>query len=202
MTMTSPALKIKAAVMPLKAGAYMCRILKKVLLFISMFGVVGGTGVLVNLYSMPVRAQEAKAKGYRPHLADLMNNAMQIHHTKLWFAGQANNWVLADYEVKKIKDTIEELKETIVEIQAASPQWRQVPLGEMLRRFDSNLVSLEQAVKAKDAVRFAESYRKLTMTCNACHVSSGQSQVKIIEPLTNGSGTFADQDFTSGAGRQ
>jgi hypothetical protein len=202
MTMTGPTLKIKAADMPLKAGGYMCRILKKVLLFISMVGIVGGTGVLVNLYSMPVRAQEAKAKGYRPHLADLMNDAMQIHHTKLWFAGHANNWVLADYEVKKIKDTIEELKETIVEIQTASPQWRRVPLGEMLRRFDSNLVSLEQAVKAKDAVRFAESYGKLTMTCNACHVSSGQSQVKIIEPLTNGSGTFADQDFTSSTGRQ
>jgi hypothetical protein len=202
MTMTGPALKIKASNMPLKAGGYLCKILKKALLFISMFGVVGGTGVLVNLYSMPVRAQETKAKGYRPHLADLMNNAMQIHHTKLWFAGHANNWVLADYEVKKIKDTIEELKETIVEIQTGSPQWRRVPLGEMLTRFDSNLVSLEQAVKAKDAVRFAESYRKLTMTCNACHVSSGQSQVKIIEPFTNGSGTFADQDFTSGTGRQ
>ena len=200
--MTSPALKTKTADMPLKAGGYMCRILKTVLLFISMFGVVGGTGVLVNLNSMPVRAQEAKAKDYRPHLADLMNDAMQIHHTKLWLAGHANNWVLAEYEVKKIKNTIEELKETIVEIQAASPQWRRVPLGEMLRRFDSNLVSLEQAVKAKDAARFAESYRKLTMTCNACHVSAGQSQVKIIEPPTNGSGTFTDQDFTSGASRQ
>ena len=63
---------------------------KKALAFMFLFGLVGIASLLVNLDSNLVRAQEAK--GNLPHLGDLMNNAMQIHHTKLWFARHANNW--------------------------------------------------------------------------------------------------------------
>ena len=171
---------------------------KKVLAFMSLFGLVGIASLLVNLDSNLVRAQEAK--GNPPHVGDLMNNAMQIHHTKLWFARQANNWALAGYELRKIKETIDEVKEDIVTIQTRSPQWRHVSINEMLRSVNSNLKSLDQAVKAKDASRFDTNYRELTATCNACHVSFGQPQIKIIQPLSNG--TFADQDFAADGGQQ
>jgi len=171
---------------------------KKALAFISLFGFVGIASLLVNLDSNLVRAQEAK--GDFPHLGDLMNNAMQIHHTKLWLAGHANNWALASYELRKIKETIEEVKEAIVIIQKMSPQWRHVSIGEMLQSVDSNLKSLDQAVKAKDANGFETDYRELTAACNACHVSVGQHEIKIIEPLLNGS--FADQDFTADGSQQ
>ena len=88
---------------------------KKAPAFICLFGVVGIASLLVNLDPNLVRAQEAKEN--LPHLGDLMNNAMQIHHTKLWFAGHANNWALASYELRKIKETIEQVKEDIVTIQ-------------------------------------------------------------------------------------
>jgi predicted secreted protein len=175
--------------------------MKKALVFKSLLGLIGIACLLVNLNSTPVRAQEVKGRGYIPHLADLMNASMQVHHTKLWLAGHANNWALAEYEVRKIKEAIEEIKETIIDIQTLSPQWRFVPLGEMLKRFDSNLDSLNQAVKAKDTVRFNTSYGEFTATCNACHMSAGQPQIKIIEPVFNGM-TFSDQDFTTDSGRQ
>ena len=171
---------------------------KKARAFLPFLGLIGIASLLVNLDSNPVRAQEAK--GTLPHLGDLMNNAMQIHHTKLWFARHANNWALAGYELRKIKETIEELKEDIVTIQTRSPQWRHVSINEMLQSVDSNLKSLDQAVKAKDASRFVTNYRELTATCNACHVSFGQPQIKIVEPLSNG--TFADQDFAADGGQQ
>jgi len=148
------------------------------------------------------RAQQATGKGYLPHLANLMNEAMQVHHTKLWLAGRANNWALAAYELAKIKETIEEVKETIVEIQAASPQWRNVSVGEMLRSIDSNLSSMNDAVKAKDTSKFEATYRGLTANCNACHMNAGQSQINIIVPSATSSGPFADQDFTSDNSRQ
>ncbi len=166
-----------------------------------LFRLVCAAGLLIGLSSTPGLAQEAKGKGYLPHLADLMNEAMQVHHAKLWFAGHANNWELASYELKKIKETIEEVKETIVEIQTAAPQWQRVPVGEMLAILDGDLVNLDQAVKTKDAAKFDTAYHELTATCNACHVRAGQPQIKIIEPSQNGSGTFPDQDFTSD-GRQ
>lgn len=179
----------------------MAGILKKAFLFVSLLGLVGVAGPLVDLNSTPVQAQEQKARAYFPRLADLMNSAIQIHHTKLWLAGRATNWVLAGYEAKKIKETIEEIKEAIVDIQTSSPQWRQVPVGEMLSSFDSKLAAVGQAIEAKDAARFNAAYQELTATCNACHASAGQSQVKIIVPASKDGGALADQDFTGGGSR-
>jgi hypothetical protein len=70
----------------------------------------------------------------------------------------------------------------------------------MLKGVDSNLRSLDEAVKAKDAHGFDTNYRALTTSCNACHASIGQPQIKIVQPLSNGS--FADQDFTADGGQQ
>lgn len=171
---------------------------KKALSFISLLGLVTVTIFFINFKATPGQAQTANSKGYLPRLADLMNEAMQVHHTKLWFAVHANNWPLADYEVKKIKETILEIKEAIVDIQTASSQWQQVPVGEMLMGLDSSLDNLDQAVKAKNLVNFDTAYQKLTAACNACHARAGQAQVKIIEPLPNGNAIFPDQDFTTG----
>jgi hypothetical protein len=171
---------------------------QKALIFLSVWGFVPFNSLLINFNATPAHAQAPNSKGYLPRLADLMNEAMQVHHTKLWFAGHANNWPLADYEVKKIKETILEIKEAIVEIQTASSQWQNVPVGEMLTGLDSSLDNLDQAVKAKSLVNFDTAYQKLTAACNACHARAGQAQVKIIEPQPNGSVIFPDQDFTTG----
>jgi hypothetical protein len=176
--------------------------IKKALVVMFLLGLVGSAGLLINLIASPGFAQEAKGKGQLPRLADLMNEAMQVHHAKLWFAGHANNWVLADYEVKKIKETIEEIKETIVDIQIASAQWQRVPVGELLRSIDSNLDTLAQAIKAKDGPRFDTAYRGLTAACNACHVRAEQPQIKIMVPLSESGSMFPNQDFANGDGRQ
>jgi hypothetical protein len=176
-------------------------ILKRAFVVVPLLGLIGAAGLSVNLDSTPAYAQDARARGYVPHLADLMNEAMQVHHAKLWFAGHANNWILAAYEVKKIKETIVEIKESIVDIQTASPQWQHVPVGEMLRSFDLNLDAVEQAVKAKNAAKFDTAYHDLTATCNTCHVRAGQSQIKIMVPLANSGSPFPDQDFAFGSGQ-
>ena len=172
--------------------------IQKTLIFLFLLAGVTFNSLLINFNATPAHAQPPDSKGYLPRLADLMNEAMQVHHTKLWFAGHANNWPLADYEVKKIKETILEIKEAIVDIQTASSQWQHVPVGEMLMGLDSSLDNLDQAVKAKNLVNFDTAYQKLTAACNACHARAGQAQVKIIEPLPNGSAIFPDQDFTTG----
>ena len=63
---------------------------------------------------------------------------------------------------------------------------------------DSNLDSLDQAIKAKNGAKFAAAYQGLTAACDACHTRAGEPQIKIIEPLPNGSGAFSDQDFAAG----
>jgi hypothetical protein len=176
--------------------------IKKALVVMFLLGLIGIAGLLGDLIAAPAFAQEVKGKGQLPRLADLMNETMQVHHTKLWFAGHADNWVLADYEVRKIKETIEEIKETIVDIQTASAQWQRVPVGEMLTSVDSNLDALAKAIKAKNGTEFDTAYRGLTAACNACHVRAGQPQIKIMVPLPEAATMFPDQDFGNGDGRK
>jgi hypothetical protein len=173
-------------------------ILKRALALMSLLGLIGTASLLTGIDATLVRADDAKTNKYLPHLADLMNEAMQVHHIKLWFAGHAENWALAGYEVKKIKETIDEIKETIVDIQTASSLWQRLPVNEMLKNLDSNLSAVDQAVAEKSPAKFGTAYQGFTAACNACHIAADQPQIKIIQPLGNGGSPFADQDFAIG----
>jgi hypothetical protein len=170
--------------------------LKKALPLVLLCGVVGTAALLINFSATPVRAQDVREAEFSAHLGDLMNESMQVNHTKLWLAGHANNWPLAAYEARKIRETIEQLKEAIVTIQKKSVKWQQFPVGEMLNIFDSRLEEMDKSIKDKDAGKFEAAYRQLTAACNACHIKAGEPQIKIIVPA--GSGPFANQDFTVG----
>jgi hypothetical protein len=173
-------------------------ILKRALALMSLLGLIGTASLLMGIDATLVRADDAKTNKYLPHLADLMNEAMQVHHIKLWFAGHAENWALAGYEVKKIKETIDEIKETIVDIQTASSLWQRLPVNEMLGNLDFNLNAVDQAVTTKNSAKFLSAYQAFTAACNACHEAASQPQIKIIQPLGNGGSPFADQDFATG----
>ena len=46
---------------------------------------------------------------YKPGLGEFMSG-IQVHHAKLWFAGTAANWKLADFEVGEIKETLDDVE--------------------------------------------------------------------------------------------
>src|SRR4030095_17053317 len=46
---------------------------------------------------------------YKPGFGEFMSS-IQVHHNKLWFAGQNDNWKLADFEVNEIKETVEAIE--------------------------------------------------------------------------------------------
>lgn len=169
--------------------------LKKAFVLVSLLGLIGTTALVVNLIATPGRADTAQGKGYLPGLGDLMNASMQVHHTKLWYAGHADNWDLAAYELKEIKETVDD-------IQTFSPDWHGEPIGEMVKTLTPNLDTLDQAIKAKDPVKFDAAYHELTATCNACHTAANQPEIRVTEPPPQGGGQFSDQDFTTGSGPQ
>ena len=154
--------------------------------------VAGGVSLVA---SVPASADQAAGKGYLPGLGDLMNASMQVHHLKLWFAGHADNWPLAAYELKEIRETSEDIR-------TFAPKWQGVPVGEMVGSLDGSLDHLDAAIKAKDPRKFDTAFHELTETCNACHAAASQPEIKIIEPIPQGGGSFADQDFTTGKGPQ
>jgi len=135
------------------------------------------------------------SKGYTPGLGDLMNRSMQVQHLKLWYAGHADNWPLAAYELKKIKETVENA-------QSFSPEWQGRAVGEMVKSLDPELDELDRAIEAQDPAKFDAAFHSLTEACSACHAAAGQPEIKIVDPAPQGGGPFPDQDFTSGRGPQ
>ena len=177
----------------------MYAMLRKALPLALFCGAIGTIALLSHFSASPARAQEFRESKFSAHLGDLMNESMQVHHTKLWLAGHANNWPLAAFEARKIQETIEELKEAIVTIQRSSSKWQRFPVGEMLGIFDSKLETVTKAVKEKNADKFEAAYRQLTAACNACHVRAAEPQIKIMVPA--GAGPYPNQDFTAGGAR-
>ena len=52
--------------------------------------------------------ETSSAAGNEPNVGDIMA-FQQERHLKLWFAGRAGNWPLADYEIDKLKDGFDDV---------------------------------------------------------------------------------------------
>jgi hypothetical protein len=127
-----------------------------------------------------------KPDPYVPGLGEFMTSAVQPHHIKIWLAGHAGNWPLAEYEAK-------ELRETFDDITTYQGVWNNFPIGKLA---ETNLVPpldmLDKAIKEKDQAGFKTAYDKVTAACNSCHQATGNEFVAIRTP---GGADFPDQDF-------
>lgn len=110
------------------------------------------------------------AATYKPGFGEFMSS-IQVHHAKLWFAGQNQNWELADFEMHEIGETIDAIKE----FQTEREESKKV---DMLK---PSLDAVNDAIQKKDSILFNSSYLLLTNTCNNCHkaVNFGFNIVKI-----------------------
>jgi len=118
------------------------------------------------------------AISYKPGFGEFMSS-IQVHHAKLWFAGQNKNWELADFEMHEIAESIDAIKE----YQTQREESKKV---NMLK---PALDAVNDAIQKKDSVLFNSSYILLTNTCNNCHkaVNFGFNVVKVPEspPFSN-----------------
>src|SRR5258706_14298966 len=70
----------------------------------SIVAVFVGIAVPLSVGCGPRSATEA----YVPGLGEMMS-LQQMRHVKLWFAGQAENWELADYEVDELGEGFDDI---------------------------------------------------------------------------------------------
>ena len=157
--------------------------------FLLALGLLGGALMLTSSAAWSQRP--AAPSAYAPGLGDLMNTSMQVHHIKLWLAGSARDWPLAAYEAK-------ELRETVGDVETFAPKWHNIPVGVMVKSLEPDLDRVDQAITAKDAVKFDAAYKQLTAACNTCHAGAGQPEIKVTEPSARSADLFPDQVFTSG----
>jgi hypothetical protein len=125
--------------------------------------------------------QKKLDKTYRPGLGEFMSG-MQVHHAKLWFAGQAGNWSLSDFETKEIRETIEDIQTYCTD----RPEVVSIPI------IDPALDSIDQAIRNQSISRFKSSFNLLTNACNSCHRATKHAFNVIQTPSTP---PFTNQDF-------
>ena len=133
----------------------------------------------------PPPAPAVAPKAYIPGLEQFMN-VILIEHNKLWFAAQARNWPLADYELGEIKEVMGDVQDLV-------PVFKNLPLKEMLDAvITKEIVDLEMAIEAKDLRKFVAGYDKLNAACNACHQGTENGFVVIQRPTLP---AFTNQDY-------
>lgn len=135
--------------------------------------------------AIPLVAHAQPKEPYTPGLGEIMT-LQQMRHLKLWFAGQAGNWPLADYE-------LDELKEGFEDIVKYFPVKDDVPTGPMATAIiEKEVAELNKAIEAKDRKQFAAGFDRLTASCNACHQASKKPFIVVQRPAAN---PYANQSF-------
>jgi cytochrome c556 len=116
----------------------------------------------------PAAAQAGSAEPYQPGLGEIMA-LQQMRHIKLWFAGSAGNWPLADYEIGELNEGFDDVKNLlggdIVEQHVGAP-----------------IAALQKAIDSKNRAAFAAAFDKLSAGCNACHHALDHGFIVIQRP--------------------
>jgi len=134
----------------------------------------------------PFGDPNAEPAPFNPQMAALMSMLIQPRHAKLGLAGKAENWPLAAYSLK-------ELRQGFAVAARAVPRWKGLPVGELFDAAVSQpLTLIDFAIKLKYSKQFNEAYDQLTTGCNACHATADHSFIVIKVPEAS---PFPNQEF-------
>jgi len=122
--------------------------------------------------------QGAETERGEPKIGEIMT-LQQMRHIKLWFAGRAGNWPLADYEINELKEGFDDLS-------------RQVGSDTVEKAVGSQISALEKAVGAKDRAAFTSAFDQLNAGCNSCHRLLDRAFIVIQRPTVL---PYSDQSF-------
>jgi hypothetical protein len=110
------------------------------------------------------------SSGYVPSLGDMMG-AIQLRHSKLFYAAKAKNWSLADYELRQLVASLKE----VTRLYPGTP-------GSDVTHSDKLAAVIGEALKARNEARFDLAFAELTADCNACHRAAGRAFIYLRRP--------------------
>jgi len=120
-------------------------------------------------------------KSYKPGFGEFMSS-IQVHHEKLWFAGQNKNWKLADFEINEINEALQGIRDYCSDR----------PEVKSLSMIDPVIDSMNISIQQQNITSFKNSFILLTATCNNCHKAT-QHEFNVIKlPETP---PFSNQEF-------
>lgn len=103
---------------------------------------------------------------------------MQRYMNKLWFAGEAEHWELADFYTHELEETMEEL----IEGEIKEDEHNISVLVETMTL--PSLERLEEVLKTKDGSAFEGEYLGLVNACNSCHQVTEHAFIQLQKPTT------------------
>ncbi|HLF63492.1 MAG TPA: hypothetical protein VI603_07060 [Saprospiraceae bacterium] len=151
------------------------------LLIIALFSCSQPTDNTMVLQNLIDSLESKLANTYIPGFGEFMTN-IQAHHAKLWFAGQNENWKLAEFEVHEIMESLD----AIQKYQTDRKESRGIEM------INPALDSINIAIGEENLERFKYSYTLLTNTCNNCHRATDFAFNVVKIPETS---PFSNQDF-------
>lgn len=134
-----------------------------------------------NLQTQIDSLQSKLDNSYKPGFGEFMSS-IQIHHNKLWFAGQNQNWKLADFEINEIKESLDDIKKYCTDRTETNS----------IGMIEQPLQNVSNAVQQRNSTAFKNSYTILTATCNSCHQATQHEFNVITIPNTP---PFSNQSF-------
>jgi hypothetical protein len=151
--------------------------------------IVAAAVAAAMLTTVAARAQEKSAQHqpamapqnepYQPGLGEIMA-LQQMRHIKLWFAGRAGDWALADYEIGELNEGFGDVTKLLG--------------GDIVEQHVGAAISaLEKAIDAKDRAAFTVAFDNLSAGCNRCHHTLDHGFIVIQRPTTL---PYSNQSFT------
>lgn len=122
--------------------------------------------------SLRKEIKEMKEK-YKPGLGEIMSG-VQMHHSKLWFAGINANWKLAEYETSELKERLVQA----MEIATERSEVKNIPI------MFSPIDSIFGTIKNQNIQQFKTQFISITNACNTCHSLSKFEFNKVIVPFS------------------
>jgi hypothetical protein len=116
--------------------------------------------------------------GNLPGLGEIMT-LQQLRHIKLWFAGRAGNWALADYEIGELNEGFEDVDKLL------GGNTVRAMVGEPIK-------ALQKAIEDKNRAAFTSAFDKLSAGCNNCHRTLDHGFIVIQQPALL---PYSDQAF-------
>jgi hypothetical protein len=147
------------------------------LIFAGLIGAVILGPAAANAQDTRVMPQETNAP-VPPGLGETMT-LQQLRHIKLWFAGHAGNWPLADYEMGELNEGFENVNKLLG--------------GDTVdKAVGAPMQALQKIIDDKNRAAFPAAFDQLTAGCNSCHRTLDHGFIAIQRPTSL---PYSNQNF-------
>jgi hypothetical protein len=121
-----------------------------------------------------VKAEDAAGPG----LGEIMT-LQQLRHIKLWFAGRAGNWALANYEIGELNEGFDNVDKLL------GGETVEKAVGDPMKE-------LQKIVDGGNGATFVAAFDRLTAGCNSCHRTLERGFISIQRPTSL---PYSNQNF-------